>query len=80
MGESDKKDKSDDDYEPGDDNCTSCSGIALFASKQARMTKDSNWCLGLRRRIDAKITPAQIDQFEAENIGTDRRHVITIGN
>ena len=29
---------------------------------------------------DYSITPAQIDQFEAENIGTDRRHVITMGN
>lgn len=81
MSNRDKEDiiKSKEDFKPGDDDCTSCSGIALFASKDARWTKDSNWCIGVRRSVKAKII-LPTHQPDTESFGTEQKKVILIGN
>ena len=69
--------KGKENFEPGDEKCTSCSGIALFASKDARWTKDSTWCLGLKKSTQANFI---LPTYQSETGSTERKTVILIGN
>ena len=68
-----------DDYEPGDEDCSSCSGIALFSSKLINGVAEPYRCVGVRRTVKAKITPAQLDEFEDQHAVREPRNVVSIG-